>query len=131
MFIIRLAFWAVLILMLLPSSQKDKQELFVAAEKTASDLYNFCDRNPDVCVKAEAAFTQLLQKVRVGVEMIEEMMSERKEERTEAGVEQPLQTYGLSASAVMETGTAEGDPQNTLNPQDLDPGWNGPAPRHR
>lgn len=130
MFLIRLAFWAALIVMLLPSSHQDKQDLFVAAEKTASDFYNFCDRNPDVCVKAEAAFTQLLQKVKVGVEMIEEMMSERQEERTEAGVEQPRHTYGLSASSVVETETPS-KAQNTLQAQDLDPVWSGPVQQPR
>lgn len=128
MFIIKLVFWAAIVLMLLPSSHKDKQELYGAAEKTIADLYSFCDRNPDVCSTAGNTFTHILQKVRVGVDTIEEMMSEGKGEQAVA--EEPSNTSGLYSDVHMETAD-EGVAQNTLRQQDLDPEWRAPEPRRR
>ncbi|MDZ4789687.1 MAG: DUF5330 domain-containing protein [Hyphomicrobiales bacterium] len=127
MFIIKLAFWAAIVLMLLPSSHKDKQELYGAAEKTVIDLYSFCDRNPDVCNTAGNTFTHILQKVRVGVDTIEEMMSDGK--REQAGAEESPNTSGLYSSVSAEPIADEDTAQNTLRQQDLDPEWRSPEPR--
>ncbi|MBC8050123.1 MAG: DUF5330 domain-containing protein [Chitinophagales bacterium] len=129
MFIIKLAFWAAIVLMLLPSSHKDKQELYGAAEKTVIDLYSFCDRNPDVCSTAGNTFTHILQKVRVGVDTIEEMMSDAKQEQAEA--EELSNTSGLYSGVRAEPIANEDTAQNTLKQQDLDPEWRNPEPRRR
>lgn len=127
-FIFKLAFWGFIILMLLPSSQKDKLELYSAAEKTAGDVFGFCDRNPDVCEKAKATFFNVVQKVRLGAEMLEDTMSDQpakpaSDEGGQRRIERSKETGGddVAANAVVENS------QNTLKQDDLAPDWRGPV----
>ena len=48
-FLLRMAFWLMLICLLLPGSSEDNRRLITSAEKTVNDVRGFCQRNPQVC----------------------------------------------------------------------------------
>ena len=70
LFLMRLAFWLMIIVLLLPSTQEDNKRLMATAERTVSDIGGFCGRNPDVCEAMRSAASSLLQKVENGLTMI-------------------------------------------------------------
>ena len=112
MFLVRSAFWLSVVVMLLPadSDTGDKAprvtafEALSAAETAVTDLSQFCNRNPDVCVTGGSAFHVFTDKVRYGAKMIYGYFGDHK-------VDQP----GGSA------------PTGTLKPSDVTPAWHAPA----
>src|SRR5258706_3066726 len=76
MFFVKAAFWIFLIILLLPSNGQEKFELYAVAERTISDIGNFCKRNPDVCEKTSSMVDGVAQKFRTTAEMIEEALSD-------------------------------------------------------
>ena len=129
MFFVRAAFWIFLILLLMPTTDKEKSDFYVAAGRTLSDLGGFCDRNPDVCDRTRSIFENLLQKVRTSVKMLEDVI------RSENTDRDPATGHGRPGDPRMQRGaafdpqlaTAAVTPQQTLRPDDLEPGWRGPG----
>jgi hypothetical protein len=117
MFLIKLAFWGCLILLLMPSSTEDKQALYDTLKQTAHDLSQFCTRNPGVCEKAQNGFFHVVQKVRVGAEMLEETLSD--------SAATPLPHLN-AAQDPPSVSAASDKNQNTLNEDDLVPAWRAP-----
>jgi hypothetical protein len=60
LFLLRLAFWIMVICLLLPGSREDNRRLIVSAERTVSDMRGFCYRNPDVCEDVRLSITAML-----------------------------------------------------------------------
>ena len=59
LFLLRLAFWIMLVCLLLPGSREDNRRLMSSAEKTFEDVRGFCGRNPQVCDDARTTMTSL------------------------------------------------------------------------
>ncbi len=112
-FLMRLAFWLFLIILLLPSTHEDNQRLISSAEKTVDDLGGFCHRNPDVCDTVRSGAASLLQKVQNGVAMVEIWLGSS--ETPDAGEKE---TDRLSSSVDTAPG---GDPSSPLTV--LEPRW--------
>ena len=113
-FLIRAAFWLSLVIMLLPADSEtgDKAprvsafETISAAGAAVSDISQFCNRNPDVCVTGGSAFQVFGEKVRYGVKLV----------------------YGYFGDKKPAEEPAEG--QSTLSPDDLKPVWHDPKKRN-
>ena len=62
-FLLRLAFWILVICLLLPGATQDNRKCSISAERTVADVRGFCGRNPDVCDDARIAMTSMLAKL--------------------------------------------------------------------
>ena len=129
MFFVKTAFWIVLIILLLPSNGQDKLELYVAAERTISDIGGFCKRNPDVCEKTSSMVDGVVQKLRTTAEMIEDALRD-------AGIGARREQTGARPVSRERHGRLDGDPNmtaassmagDTLTSEDLRPSWHGPG----
>ncbi len=113
MFLLRAAFWLSVVVMLLPadSNTGDKAprvsalEALSAAQSTVSDISQFCDRNPDVCVTGGSAFHVFADKVRFGAKML----------------------YGYFGDKEPPADASRGG-SSTLSPEDMKPVWHQPKP---
>ena len=123
-FLLRMAFWLGVVLVLLPSggsqpvppAQVSAGEAFSSAKAFMTDVQHFCDRQPDACVIGSQTATTLGQRAQVGAKILYEFLNEKfgSEESARATGSVPLPATRPS--------------QNTLKPSDLAPGWRGPQP---
>lgn len=113
-FLLRMAFWLGLILLILPigtSSDGGRQigawQALSAAQSVLSDLRGFCQRQPDACAVGGEMASNVLDKAQVGAKWL-------------------YDTFGTKA------GTEQGQPAahtgGTLAPQDLTPAWSVDPP---
>ncbi len=70
MFLVRIAFWLIIIVLLLPTDGKQQSEVYGTAQAAVKDVSGFCDRNPDACVKGMNIFNMLVQKAQFGASML-------------------------------------------------------------
>lgn len=126
-FLLRLAFWLGLVLVLLPSgggqrgapnSDVRAADALSAASATVHDLRSFCAREPNACSVGSEIATSMGYRAQAGAKMLYEFLSEALAPRDTGSV---AGHAGTSA-----TGKAA-DSQNTLTPADLAPAWHGPA----
>jgi hypothetical protein len=131
-FLLRMAFWLGLVLVLLPSgssqrpqgSQVAASDAISAASATVGDLRQFCARQPDACTVGSHVASQLGSRAQAGARMLYEFMTETLK-RKDAGNDNTARD-GKSAA---DRAVADKDSQNTLTPADLAAPWRGPAPR--
>src|SRR5208337_1656741 len=76
LFLLRLAFWVLLICLLLPGSHDDNRRLINSAERTVSDVRGFCQRNPGVCEDARLSLTIMLSRLRSGADYIQTWLAQ-------------------------------------------------------
>ena len=114
-FLLRLAFWLGLVLLLLPSGggQHDAttnsvstSQAISAASATVGDLRGFCARQPDACTVGSQVATTLGYRAQAGARMLYDVLSD--------------------ALAPQQNDRAS---QSTLTPADLAPAWRGPPAR--
>ena|SRR5689334_3088325 len=134
-FLIRMAFWMSVVLVLLPSkgsehtvtppgSDVGAMETLSAASATVSDMSRFCSRQPDACAVGSQAAAALGQRAQAGAKMVYDFISERSA---------PQETGSITtrpARQVASHGGSHAAPaaksQDTLNATDLVPAWRGP-----
>jgi hypothetical protein len=142
MFFVKVAFWALLILILLPSNTQEKNDFYNTAQRSVSEVSNFCVKNAELCEKTTEFFTELYQKILTATEMIEETL----QDTGIGGDVSSLQSeapYAFSDQQDYEeprpqrqgkgdylsrdnTSSTSSMSQNTLTRQDLTPSWHGP-----
>jgi hypothetical protein len=133
-FLLRVAFWLTLVLVLLPSGGGTRQsahanvgatDAITAAGAAVSDMSNFCDRQPDACVVGAQAAVAIGQRAQAGAKMVYEFINDRVVDRSnDRGGETGSVTMHKVATVPASPGS-----QTTLKPSDLDPAWQGP-PSH-
>jgi len=121
-FLLRLAFWLGLVLVLLPSggtqpvpqSQVSASEALSAAKAAVADMQHFCERQREACQVGSQAASTLGQRAQAGAKMLYEFL------RDQFGNTEP--------ATVQSTGTVPlpRPSQHTLRPSDLAPSWRGP-----
>jgi hypothetical protein len=131
MFFVRAAFWIFLILLLMPTNDKEKSDFYTAASRTISDLGAFCTRNPQVCESTGSIFETILRKMRTTVEMLEEMVQPTSQPNQDTG-SLPRERQGgqrpqRGARGDMLVTPTPARSQHTLRPDDLQPTWRGPG----
>ena len=120
-FLLRVAFWLGVVLILLPSggsqptptSQVSAGEAFSAARAAISDMQQFCMRQRDVCEVGSQAATTLGQRAQAGAKILYEFLHER---------------FGEEPASTRATGSVPmpKPSQHTLRPADLSPSWRAP-----
>lgn len=128
-FLLRLAFWLGLVLVLLPTgggqrgtpnSDVHAADAISAASATVHDLRGFCAREPNACSVGSDIATSMGYRAQAGAKMLYEFLSEALAPRDTGSV----------ASHAGASPAGKGplrDSQSTLTPADLAPAWHGPA----
>jgi hypothetical protein len=142
MFFLKIAFWVVIIILLLPNNSREKNEFYGAAQRSINEISTFCTRNTDVCEKSTSFVGTLRQKFVTTGELVGEVVNGREQtveprRPREETASQPRHrdapaprrnwrdgqlNNGTSRTASTSTKVS----QNTLNPNDLLPNWDGP-----
>ncbi len=77
MFLIRLAFWIALIVVLLPSDPAKQAQLYQTATYTVHRAATFCERNADLCEKGGHYWSAFRTKLEFGAKLVFDVASER------------------------------------------------------
>lgn len=132
LFLLRLAFWILVICLLLPGPPQDNRRLLSSAEQTVSDVRGFCGRNPQVCEDARITMTAMLTKLKNGAEIIQAWVKPDAAKGAAAGgmyAQQPAPEDGRSASdGLGEAPRVAPRWNDDLSPSDKEAPWRGPAP---
>ncbi len=132
-FLLRLAFWLGIVLVLLPTGSTQggasKGEVHAAdaisaASATVHDLRGFCTREPGACSVGSEIATTMGYRAQAGAKMLYEFLSEVLAPRDTGSL------AGAAGTAATGKAAARPDSQNTLIPADLAPAWHGP-PLHK
>ena len=128
LFLIRTAFWLMIIVLLLPTDAQQRSEVYGTAQAAVNDVATFCDRNPETCARGKDAFGVFVQKAQFGARMLMDLINGR----TESGEEEAPSSAGQSlfepASFDVSASQTSQASQDTLNPEDREEAWSGPAP---
>lgn len=125
-FLLRVAFWLSVVVILLPSAPTSNQgrpqvgavEALGAAQAAVEDARGFCSRRPDACETGSQAFHTFGQKAQHGAKILYEFLSDRFAEAPAA----PRKDRE-------ETGSIARPGRHTLSAEDALPGWRGPESR--
>ena len=122
-FLLRVAFWLSIVVILLPAAPVSKTEsarpaigaaeALGAARAAVDDARGFCDRQPDACVAGSQAFHAFGQKAQQGAKLLYEFLSDR-------FAETPAAT---SRKDREETGSITRPGRHTLTSEDTEPAW--------
>lgn len=123
MFLIRVAFWLGLVVLLLPTDERQQARLYGTAVATVERVSTFCERNPQACAVGAEVWATFLRKAEFGARMAIEIVTSsgrRDEERPGPGVQPSSTKRGVDPEA-----------RGTLTPADLAPAWRGQVQRTR
>jgi uncharacterized protein DUF5330 len=125
-FLIRMAFWLSVVLVLLPSgggkqtapgAEIGASEAVSVASATVSDMRQFCARQPEACALGSQAAVAFGHRAQAGAKMVYELISERAAPRV---------TGSIANAGTKPVTSAVKSSQNTLTAADLAPTWRGP-----
>ncbi|MFG1297468.1 DUF5330 domain-containing protein [Xanthobacter variabilis] len=115
-FLLRMAFWIALVLLLLPLGLKGTTgqdvsvfDAFGAVQAVVADARGFCDRQPEACAVGGQMASHLVEKAQAGAQWLSETL----------GSHDP-HAPGTPPAATPATGAAD---SQGLTPQDLAPAW--------
>src|SRR5271156_4775145 len=104
-FLLRIAFWLGLVLILLPSGSSQQvppndvgtTDAITAASATVGDLRQFCSRQPDACTVGSHVATALGYKAQAGAKMLYDFLTEQLAPKETGSVASNGSRYGKSA----------------------------------
>jgi hypothetical protein len=149
MFLIRTAFWLIIIVLLLPTNEQQQNQVYGTAQAAVKDVSGFCDRNPGVCTTGKDAFAVFVEKAQFGASLIMSFVREQTggaaDEPQPPSAAESGATEGADArhSSLDQSNVSQASleswpvtvelanveslgSQNTLNARDLAPAWSGP-----
>lgn len=127
-FLLRLAFWVMLICLLLPGSHEDNRRLITSAEQTVNDVRGFCQRNPQVCDDMRMSMTALLSRFRSGAELLQTWLAQQ------SGESEGHRIIAERGTTTRQPARSEASPQpvtkwqDSLSSSDKQLPWRGPTP---
>ena len=77
MFLIRMAFWIALIVMILPSDREQQARLYQTATETVHRAATFCDRNAKLCEQGAQHWAVFRTKLEFGAKLVFDVASEK------------------------------------------------------
>jgi hypothetical protein len=128
LFLLRAAFWLMIIVLLLPTDDQQRSEVYGTAQAAVNDVTSFCDRNPETCARGKDAFAVFVQKAQFGARMVMDLIQNKTSGGGTAAEPTPLpEMQGPDAAAFAKPIRFElGASQDTLNPEDREEAWSGP-----
>src|ERR1700731_938245 len=124
-FLLRMAFWLGLVLVLLPrerTPESDKlpqlgaSEAVSAATAAVSDMSKFCKRQPAACEVGGQAATVIGQRAQEGARKLYQIITDKRS---------PDHTGSIGGAENADTSLADAAPRDTLTPDDLQAEWRG------
>ena len=129
MVLIRLAFWLGLVVLLLPTDERQQAKLYGTAVSTVERVTTFCDRNAQLCSASGDFWATFLRKAEVGARVVGDLItsSGRKDEVTPAVEVVPTPAPAPAPADFRRRPEPRAYPsvQGTLTPTDLSPSWRG------
>ena len=125
-FLLRMAFWIGLVLVLLPrdktpesdkSPQVGASEAVSAATAAVSDMSQFCKRQPAACEVGGQAATAIGQRAQAGARKLYQIIIDKRASD---------HTGSIGGDANADAALAEAAPRDTLMPDDLLAEWHAP-----
>jgi hypothetical protein len=125
-FLLRMAFWVGLVLVLLPrdkTPESDKQpqlgasEAVSAATAAVSDMSQFCKRQPAACEVGGQAATVIGQRAQAGARKLYQIITDKRA---------PDHTGSIGRIESADASSLEGAPRDTLTPDDMQVEWQAP-----
>jgi hypothetical protein len=125
-FLLRMAFWLGLVLVLLPrehSPEQDKlpqlgaSEAVSAATAAVSDMSQFCKRQPTACEVGGQAATVIGQRAQAGARKLYQIITDKKS---------PDHTGSIGGAGKADASVAEVAARDTLTSDDLVAEWRAP-----
>jgi hypothetical protein len=135
-FLLRLAFWLGLVLVLLPRDktpesakmpQLSVSDAVQAATAAVSDMSQFCKRQPAACEVGGQAATVIGVRAQDGARKVYQSITDKKPAEVEKDKKAPDHTGSIGV-ANEDTRAAEVTPRDTLTADDLAVEWHGGAP---
>ena len=134
-FLLRMAFWLGLVLILLPSGSAQPTpatavgatDAISAASATVGDLRQFCTRQPDACTVGSQVATALGYKAQAGAKMLYDFLTESLAPKETGSL--GIGNVPHSGKSAIDKSSAPRSSQNTLLPADLAPAWHPPMAR--
>jgi hypothetical protein len=130
MFLIRSAFWLLILVLLLPTDQDQQAKIYGTAEATVNDVAGFCDRNPRTCATGHDAFEVLVQKAQYGAQLIMGFVEANTDDFGNR-LPEPLAMRGdgsvMPVPSAVPLEPTTWNTQDTLNPDDREAAWGGPG----
>ena len=126
-FLLRMAFWLGLVLVLLPrdkTPESDKlpqigaSEAVQAATAAVSDMSQFCKRQPATCEVGGQAATAIGQRAKDGAQKLYKIITDKKS---------PDHTGSIGALKDAEAANVDGSARETLTPDDITVEWRVPT----
>ncbi|MFG1477487.1 DUF5330 domain-containing protein [Xanthobacter sp. V4C-4] len=115
-FLLRVAFWVALVLLLLPLGLKGTSgqdvnvfDAFGAVQAVVADARGFCSRQPDACAVGGQMATHLVEKAQAGAKWLSDTLT----------------SHDPNAAPAAEAPAAGSAGAQGLTPQDLAPAWGG------
>ena len=121
-FLLRVAFWLSIVLVLLPSGKYQAEsrapaigaaDAVSAASAAVSDMSGFCERQPEACQVGGQAAVAFGQRAQAGARYLFDLLQDSLA---------PAQTGSIARSGKLPQS------QQTLTPADLIPEWHAPLP---
>jgi hypothetical protein len=123
MFLIRTAFWLTVLILLLPTDDRQRSEVYGTAEAAVRDVTTFCDRNPETCAKGRDAFSVFMQKAQFGASMLMGLIKDE----TGSNGDASASLFGSEPATTAEPASFDmSGSKDTLNPEDRQEAWSGP-----
>ena len=128
MFLIRMAFWVGLAVLLLPTDERQQARLYGTAVATVERVTTFCDRNAQACAAGAELWATFVKKAEFGARMAIDLVSSsgRKDEDARHAAS-PQRPANAKAEAKPEPKVPRA--RGTLTPADLTPAWRGQVQR--
>ncbi len=132
-FLLRMAFWLGLVLVLLPrekTPESDKlpqigaSEAVSAATAAVSDVGQFCKRQPAACEVGGQAATVIGQRAKDGAQKLYKIITDKK--APEPDKKAPDHTGSIGIIDDASAATADAAPRDTLTPDDMTVEWRVP-----
>jgi Family of unknown function (DUF5330) len=138
-FLLRLAFWIGLVLVLLPrdkspgsdkTPQINASEAISAATAAVNDMSQFCKRQPAACEVGGQAATVIGQRAQGGARKLYQIItdkpdkSDKSDKSEKRAADQTGSIDGMDSGAAAQSDAAH----DTLTPDDLQIEWQGAAP---
>jgi Family of unknown function (DUF5330) len=132
-FLLRMAFWLGLVLVLLPrekTPESDKlpqigaSEAVSAATAAVSDVGQFCKRQPAACEVGGQAATVIGQRAKDGAQKLYKIITDKKAPEPDKKVPDHTGSIGIIDEA--NAATADAAPRDTLTPDDMALEWRVP-----
>jgi len=133
-FLLRMAFWLGLVLVLLPRAKTPESEKLpqisvsdavTAASAAVSDMGQFCKRQPQACEVGGQAATVIGARAQEGARKIYQSITDKADKKPDADKKSPDHTGSIGGPGDADPALAEMAPRDTLTADDLAVAWRG------